>query len=253
MLRDKKIEKILASNQNNPAISEQLLKNCLKSIFDSRRTYGLFTSQFNADLYDNAVHSYAENVFGDRPAYGIVGIAKVIEDVEISQHNYLNDYIQRFFDKDFAKIHKDTQINPDFLPYMTARIDIQLVSNGGDFQIDSVSDEFAKVTKPKWFQRDDKVGYCIHSHSGKLEFLAKSDADGQIILWLRGMDQRYPEDKSKRIPYWIDYVNLAINDKILINKITPVWHDKFFKTVIDVKAGEKVKIKIEWLPHLSDI
>lgn len=228
------------------------MKNCLKSIFDSRRTYGLFTSQFTAELYDNAAHSYAENVFGDRPAYGIVGIAKVIEDVEISQHNYLNDYIQRFFDKDFAKIHKDTQINPDFLPYMTARIDIQLVSNGGDFQIDSVSDEFAKVTKPKWFQRDDKVGYCIHSHSGKLEFLAKATTDGKVILWLRGMDKRYPEDNSKRIPYWIDYTKFMVDEDLIFDKITPTWHDQPYRYQKNVKAGEEIKIKVEWLPHLND-
>ena len=252
MLRDKKIEKILASNQNNPAISEQLLKNCLKSIFDSRRTYGLFTSQFTAELYDNAAHSYAENVFGDRPAYAIVGIAKVIEDVEISQHNYLNDYIQRFFDKDFAKIHKDTQINPDFLPYMTARIDIQLVSNGGDFQIDSVSDEFAKVTKPKWFQGENRIGYCIHSHSGILEFVAKSTTDGKVILWLRGMDKRYPEDNSKRIPYWIDYTKFMVDEDLIFDKITPTWNDQPYRYQKNIKAGEEVKIKVEWLPHLND-
>ena len=86
-----------------------------------------------------------------------------------------------------------------------------------------------------------------------MEFIAKSVADGQIKLKLMGIDVRTPEDNSKRIPYWIDYTKLTVNGKVVFDKLTPAWHDKAFSHNIDVKAGEEIKIQVEWLPHRSDV
>lgn len=145
----------------------------------------------------------------------------------------------------------DIELIDKFKDYFTARIDIRLISPKGDFQILSVSDSEVKITQPVWMQKDG-TAYIITSYVGELEFVACASVDGQICLWLRGLDMHDPEDNSKRIPYWIDYTRLVINDKTIFDKLTPIWHDKPYRCNVNVKANEKIKIKVEWLPHRSD-
>ena len=133
--------------------------------------------------------------------------------------------------------------------YSTARIDIQLVPKGeGDFQVVSVSDDKASVWKPAWFQKGG-IGYQIQSHAEKLEIIAKTTVNGKINLYLRGVDIRYPNDNSKRIPYWIDYTKLVVNGNITLDKVTPAWHDKPYGYNMEVKAGDEIKIQVEWVSH----
>ena len=251
--RDTQAEKILSSGRNNPAMPGGLPGACLKALFESSKTYGLFTSYFDEELYHYAASYYDTHNFGrDRLMYAIVGIAKVLEDVEISQRNYPQyQDMKRFLDQDFATIHEDEQILLKFKNYFTARIDVKFMSTAGDFQILSVSDDKASLQKPDWFQKDG-VGYQIQSYSGKLEFVAKTTVDGRIVLDLLGLDIRTPEDRSKRIPYWIDYTKLTVNGKVIFDKLTPAWHDKLYHHIINSKANTEVKIQVEWLPHRSD-
>ncbi len=130
----------------------------------------------------------------------------------------------------------------------TARIDIKFMSTAGDFQILSLSDDEAKVEKPNWFQKGG-IGYQIQSYVGKLEFIAKAEADGKINLWLRGVSVAPSNDPSKRIPFWIDYTKLIINGEIIFDKIVPVWLQEPYSYKMDVKAGEEITICAEWLPH----
>ena len=136
---------------------------------------------------------------------------------------------------------------------ITARLDIRLLSKDQvDFQIVSVSDDKAKVQKPAWFNKGG-VGYVIQSYAGSLEIVAKANADRQIRMWLRGVDIRTPEDNLKRIPYWIYYTKLVVNDKIVFNEIIPAWHDKPYEYKMAAKTDEEIKIKVEWVTHGSDI
>ena len=136
---------------------------------------------------------------------------------------------------------------------LTARIDIQLIpkTGNGDFQILSLSDDKANVMKPKWLNKD-AVGYMITSYTGKLELIAKVSTDGQIQLNLRGVYVGNPEDKTKRIPYWIDYTKLTVNGQTIVDTLTPAWHNKPYKYNIEVTADEEITLQIEWLPHRSD-
>ncbi len=135
---------------------------------------------------------------------------------------------------------------------ITARIDVKFKSKTpGDFQIVSVSDDKATVWKPDWFQKHG-VGYQIQSYAGNLEIIIKATADGQIELWFRGLDILAPEDNSKRIPYWIYYEKLIVDNAIIFDEITPAWHDKPYVYTFDVKADAEIKIQVEWLPHRSD-
>ena len=159
--------------------------------------------------------------------------------------------LQTALDNEKLARNKDLELIRKFTLYLTARADIKFLSEEGDFEIISVSDDKAEIKKPAFLQQDG-IGYQINSFTGKLEFIAKASADGQIQLNLRGMDIRKPEDQSKRIPYWIDYTKLTVNGETLFDKVTPVWHNKPYRYYMDAKAGEEIKIQLEWLPHRSD-
>mgnify|MGYP000211020819 CR=1 FL=1 len=137
-------------------------------------------------------------------------------------------------------------------PLITGRIDIQLKPKEGigRLQILSVSDSDANIKKSTWL-KNGEVGYFIQSIEGKTTIDARAFKEGQISIRLRGMDVRYPKDKSKRVPYWIDYTKLTVNGKTLFEKVTPVWHDKPYAYNFDAKAGDKIKIEAEWQPHMT--
>ena len=158
------------------------------------------------------------------------------------------------FWKKFPSINNkvNSQISTAFYRYFTARVDIKLMSTAGEFQILSMSDDRAGVWKPGWFQHGG-IGYMIHSYVGKLEFAVKATVDGKIVLILRRINGGFTSgDNPKRIPYWIDYTLLTINGETIIDKLTPVWHDKPFFYTINAKADEEFIVQVEWLPHRSD-
>ena len=243
--KDLQAEKIIAAGKNNPSISMDLTKTCFKAMFDSSRTYGLFTAYFDEELYRYAT-VHIDYIIG------VIGVTRVLEDVEISQRNH-SPYqdLKRFLEQDFAKIHKVSRTPDKFQPYLTARVDIQLMSTTGDFEIFSVSDDKAKVSKPSWFQKNG-IGYQLNSYAGELDFTAKATTDGQIKLWLRGVWVPDPKDKSKLIPYWIDYTKLTVNGETIFDTITPAWCNKPYSYNFKAKTNEEIKIQVEWLPHRSD-
>ena len=142
------------------------------------------------------------------------------------------------------------QIPIKFYRFLTARIDIKSIS-AGDFQILSSSDRIANIEKPSWFQKNG-IGYSVTSLAGSLTLVAKATVSGKINLQLKGVWIPDPADKSKRIPYWIDYTNLVVNNKTIFNKLIPAWHDKPYRCSINAKADEEITIKVEWLPHMGD-
>ena len=251
--RDSRVEKILAEGRNNKAIPAGLPERSLKAMFESSKTYGLFTSYFDAEIYHYVAKYYENNVFGrNRPMYAVLGVTRVIEDVEISRRNRLSyDGMKHLLEEDFTTIYKDTQIPDKFQHFIAARIDIRLMSNTGEFQINSISDRKATIYKPGWLPKDT-IGYTIGSLAGKIEFVAKSSVDGKIQLYLIGRYVPNPEDKTKLIPYWIDYTKLIVNGATVFDTLTPAWHNQPYRHDIDAKAGEEIKIQVEWLPHRSD-
>ena len=202
---------------------------------------------------DNVTRQHNETMKKILPRYGIefCEIPRKVFGEEIISASKVRAALQV---GDFDKI-KRLVPNSTF-KYLRARqpgrVDIQLKPQGeGDFEIVSVSDEKAEILKPGWFNKDG-IGYQIHSHAGKLEFIAKATANGQIRLYLRGVWFPYPKDTSKFVPYWIDYTKLIINDQIIFDKLTPVWHNKPFIYNLDVKADDEIKFQIEWLTYKED-
>lgn len=155
-----------------------------------------------------------------------------------SEHRYRNR-------NDVAKRFKD---------YITARIDFKLhnVSNLDDFNLISIDDDLAIWEKPDWFQNNG-VGIVLNSTSGLLNVSLKCSKAGKFHILLRGLDIREPNDKDKRIPYWIDYQNLYINGLPIFTEVHPAWHDKPFGYMMNVEEGAIVTISTTWTPHYSEL
>lgn len=86
--RDLRAEKILSSGNNNPKMPSGFPGTCLKATFESTKTFKLFTSYFDEELYQYAKSYYDTHAFGRiRPLYAVVAVTKVLEDVEFSQRN----------------------------------------------------------------------------------------------------------------------------------------------------------------------
>jgi hypothetical protein len=188
-------------------------------------------------------------VWHDKPYHYALDV-KAGEEIKI-QTEWIPHRDERFNVPTLAPaIQTEPTIDKKFLPYLTSRLDVRMMSEG-DLQIVSTSDNKAKVRKADWLPKNES-GYFIHSCVGKMEVVAKASADSQIQLSLKGMDIRHPDDKSKRIPYWIDYTNFTVNGKVIFDKLTPIWHDKPYHYMLDVKADEKIIIWTEWQPHRDD-
>ena len=151
-----------------------------------------------------------------------------------------------------ATLDSDAETLRKFKRYFSARLDVKmLTANHADFRILSVSDDRAEIRKPEWFNRDG-VGYVIQSYVGSLDIVFDVKEGGFVVLDLKGLFYPNPKDKSKGIPHWVDYTKFAVNNKVIFNEPTPLWHDAPYNYKFEAKAGEKIKISVEWLPHRSD-
>ena len=244
--RDLQAEKILAERKNNLNIPGSLAGACLKAIFESSRIRGLFTTYFDEELYRYAAKYYETHVF-NRNNYlvAIIGVTRALEDVEISQSNRpLYQDAKRFLEQDFWAINEnnDAEIVRKFKEYFTARVIVRLDKemNEKNLQIVSFSDDRAALSKPPWWQSRG-ICYAIDSYVGQSGIVAKTFADGIVQVRI-----------SSKFDFWIDYTKLTINGQVIFDKPVSAHYNKPYNYTLDVKAGEEIKIQIEWLPHRSD-
>ena len=205
----------------------------LKKFINARFTWTLNASK---ELTDDVIYSTLKEEFSKR----------------LGKYDVLISVLCALMYEEKKARDKDAESFRQLQNILTARIDVKLIPKGeGKLQILSTSDAKAIIKKADWLPKNES-GYFIQSYAGKMELIVKATVDGQIRLAIRGLDVRNPEDKSKRIPYWIDYTKLVVNGKFLFDELTPTWHDKPFIRMLDAKADEEIKIQVEWQPHRSD-
>lgn len=138
-----------------------------------------------------------------------------------------------------------------FARLMEARIDIKNKgTDENDLLIDNVSDALCIVSKPGWFGKDG-VGYSIKSLAGSIKFTATFKKDGMLNLYLH-TEPFFSADGNRRIPIWLDYTSLTIDDAIIFSEKKPTWHDRAFTLEREVKDGQQMTFAIAWQPHLYE-
>lgn len=236
----------------NKEIREGEPEKFMKNIFDSTNFRKLFATYFDEEIYDFAKSSYLKaSYFPMRESYAIIGITKVIMEVMANQSIISASIAQSlngFIGKNFYEPNTNAEIVAKYKNYISARLDVKLSAvDTPSLEVVSVSDNKARISKPEWFQRDG-IGYVTESCRGCLDISFQTVTGGNVTIWLRGRDVR--DNKTNvRIPYWIDYKNIYYNDEIILKDVRSVCHDRPAKFDYRVKAGDVIRLHLEWSPH----
>lgn len=138
--------------------------------------------------------------------------------------------------------------NAEFLrKYFDSRIDIK---NYGDktnnIRLLFADDSSLRITRPSWFNDDKGIGTIVNSTKGYLNLSFKCVNDGKLIISFKAID--YRDKNGNRIPIYIDYTDIVINDEIIVDESTVSWHDNPFIFQKEVKNGEIINIEVKWCP-----
>ena len=130
--------------------------------------------------------------------------------------------------------------------YLTGRIDIK--NNGKDNKVRllKISDDNALIMYPEWFSDEKGKGMMIHSINKKIEIIIECLGGGNLHVRFRGRDIR--DKNGNRIPIYINFTNIYINDITIREEETIVCHDKPYTFTKKVKDSEIIKISASWAP-----
>ena len=126
----------------------------------------------------------------------------------------------------------------------TARIDI-LNSNIDSNSIEILNNpKSVDVIFPDWFKYADGKGAVIQTNEKSFDLKFQCINKGLLNIILRGPDVH---DKSgKRIPSYVEFNKVSMNNEDIINGDVLVWHDEPYTFKKDVDDGEHIEIHVEW-------
>lgn len=127
-----------------------------------------------------------------------------------------------------------------------ARIDIKNQGDGNDVKVTVLVGKNCHITQPQWFA-EGGIG-CVVETADKYQVLElECKGTGKLMIRLRGL-ARYSYRK-KRLPLWVDYTRLAVNEDTVFWELKPLWHDKSYFYYRDVMDGEKIRLEFSWSQH----
>lgn len=250
---DKKLESALERNQNNHYVPDKILFDELKRCFDSSKTRGIFTSVFDPEIYDFANRYYNNGGFSSiRHCYAVLSVVRAME-VQLGRSCIYNEsmygHLEHLIKENMYEYRDVGAAFQRFAPYFSANVYIEFLgTNTGNFQLLNTSDKDAKISQPKWLQKEG-IGYVVIAQKGDITLTAKSSLDGTVRVSLRGVDIRNPKKRTECIPYWIDYTELSINDQPVLQNHTSAWLKKPFVYNFEIHKDENITVKIRWQPH----
>ena len=132
-----------------------------------------------------------------------------------------------------------------FSKYVTARIDLKNYGTPtNNLKIIKNSDTSANVFKPGWFKNKLGIGTVVQSKDGLLNLRIKCINKGKFNITLRGVDFR--DNSNQRIPIFINYTYLKVENELILNKPVSVCHDQPFVFEKEVDDGEIVNMTVKW-------
>lgn len=137
--------------------------------------------------------------------------------------------------------------NDVFDKYDTCRIDLK--NNGASsniVEIKNISDYLANYNYPVWFKDDHGQGLKLQSNEHHLDVAIKCIGDGNLNISLKGLDIR--DSSNLRIPIYIKYTKLSVNDSVVFDEEKVICHDTPFNYSLNVLNNSIVKLHVEWEP-----
>lgn len=109
-----------------------------------------------------------------------------------------------------------------------------------------VSAAEGEIYEPAWAITSQGIGKLLQG-SGILNTVKiKVINDGVLRISFRGQDKRY---KGERLPIWVDYKSIKVNNLEISTKPVATWHDKPFKYEMPVKNGQEIILEFEQSYH----
>ena len=131
--------------------------------------------------------------------------------------------------------------------YLQCRIDVKNYGpNGNDVDLIDFNDPLREFYKPMWFRDDLGIGSVLTSNTGSLNLSYECIKDGVIVFSFKGMDIR--DRNGFKIPIYIDYTEIIIDDENLVTGSKVCWHDGDYTFEKKVKDGQVVNLQVKWRP-----
>ena len=162
---------------------------------------------------------------------------------EIKRGFMINDLS---FKNEELKFENDKIINIS-KPFIFARFDIKNMGKpNNSVEILENSDKYALINYPKWFTNNDGKGLILESKNRNISLKIKCNGDGILRVTLRGIDKK--SNKNNRIPIYINYEHLSVDNKVIFNNEKLISHDSPYIFEKNVKNGEVIHIQSIWKP-----
>lgn len=242
-------EQIALNTENNHTSRIFKISEChdqIKYAFDSDEVRGLFSTMFDMQIYDFANKYFSSNsFFCIRHCYSILSIAAIIKHIKYRSKESPKKLFQI---RNVTTYNYGKNINFNFLPYITARVDIKLVSDSSSpyISINDITDNNAKAYTPDYYT-GNITGYTILSYLGKMKASLKSHNKGRITIALRTVDVR--DNDNKILQFLISYTRLVINEKLIFDSKRDICHNKPFVYNFDINKDQNFTIEISWMPY----
>ncbi|WP_407382077.1 class I SAM-dependent methyltransferase [Methanobrevibacter sp.] len=130
-----------------------------------------------------------------------------------------------------------------------ARIDIINRNNENSTVEILNSSESADIDFPDWFKYKDGKGAVLQSKDRLIDVKLKCVGNGKLTVYLRGPDVR--SIKGERVPSYVDFTRLNVNNEVILNEKTTVCHDDSYVFEKDVKDGDIIDLHFEWAYHVA--
>ncbi len=100
----------------------------------------------------------------------------------------------------------------------------------------NTSDSNALINYPGWFNDENGVGLTFESSKGFIDLDLLCKGDGTLKIEFKGIDINDYNDH--RIPDYVNYTEILLNGKKIINQNKLTCHDKPFIYTLKVKNDE---------------
>ena len=138
--------------------------------------------------------------------------------------------------------------NAEYLiKYLESRIDIKNYgSQNNNIVLLNSNDSSLNITQPSWFNDDRGIGSVVTGVKGDLDLSFKCVNDGKLMIGFKSIDFR--DKYGNRVPIYLDYTEILINDELVVDGSQVSWHDSPFIFEKDVNDDDIINIKVKWCP-----
>ena len=130
----------------------------------------------------------------------------------------------RFFNDEISLNECINAINGLMWAWDFTRIDIKNIGLPSNTIRFLEIDRDVRVSFPDWFNFGNGVGCVLQWPNNNVHFLFSCVGDGELKIYLKGVDFR--DIDNKRVPIYVNFQKMIVNERVDFEKDTLVWHDQ---------------------------